>query len=155
MKVLIGTQKAKTIEFIKFVVEQAEVFDTNFRVYAIDEQAKFEERLTQLQDPVLIQNEYGIDDDEFNKMLETLGDKDALVQMLDTSKEYMDNFIGGKEGEITKSISKENETREKMIKDNQHSRNRSIVKEIISTCETFRNEIKEDFAELKPEDYDG
>ena len=79
----------------------------------------------------------------------------ARVDMLDTSKEYMDNFIGGKEGEITKAISKENEMREKMIKDNQHARNRSIVKEIISTCETFRNEIKEDFAELKPEDYDG
>lgn len=71
--------KTKTIEFVKMVVEQAEIFTANFRVYALEEQIKFEQKLTEQPDVTIIQNEYGIDDDEFNKMLETLGDKDALI----------------------------------------------------------------------------
>lgn len=42
----------------------------------------------------------------------------------------------------------QDETEKKLLK-GQHSRNRSIVKEIIATCENFRNEIKDDFGALK------
>ena len=38
----IGEMKQKTIQFIKFCLEQAQIFDETFREYALDEQLKFE-----------------------------------------------------------------------------------------------------------------
>lgn len=35
---------------------------------------------------------------------------------------------------------------------NQTKRNRGIVKEIIETCKTFRNEIKEEFNNIRGEE---
>ena len=38
--------------------------------------------------------------------------------------------------------------------DKQHDRNRKIVKEIIDTCNTFRQEIEEEVAQLRGENED-
>ena len=66
----------------------------------------------------------------------------------------MDQQINSLEGQITKSIKREwNETIEGM-NEQQHKRNRSIIKEIITTSETFRTEIKEEFTLLRGEEDD-
>jgi hypothetical protein len=81
---------------------------------------------------------YPEEDEEFDMMLELLGDKDMLMTWVDTSKEFFDKEIAAKEGVITKSIANEQKQTEDKITLGQHQRNRSIIKEIISTCTGFR-----------------
>lgn len=74
---------------------------------------------------------------------------------LDNSKDFMDAGINKLETEIGKAIANEwNEILSGMLL-KQHKRNRSIIKEIIDTCETFRKEIKDKFTDLKGEEEDG
>jgi len=91
------------------------------------------------------------DDEEFNLKLEVLGDKDILVQHLDTYKEFMENKIQACEKNIRLEINKEWTSIETRITDNQHKRNRAIVKEIIETSQEFRENLKEQFDRMKEE----
>merc|ERR1712196_302356 len=96
----------------------------------------------------------GRDDDSFNDLLELLLEKEPLVQHLDTSKEFMETKIQKMETEIMKAINTEWKDTESTMTLNQHKRNRNIVKEIITTCNMFRNEIKEEFTNLRGEEED-
>ena len=81
-------------------------------------------------------------------------DKEILQQHLDQSKEFIETKIGKMENDINKAIKTEwEDLANKMVLD-QHKRNRSIVKEIIDTCTTFREEITKEFAEMKQEEDD-
>ena len=91
------------------------------------------------------------EDEEFNLKIELLGDKDILVQHLDTFKESMDNKISGAEKFIRGAINKDWTTIETRITEDQHHRNRAIVKEIIETCQEFRNVLKEQFDKMRDE----
>ena len=72
-------------------------------------------------------------------MLELLIEKDPLIGHLDASKDFMDSSINKLETEITKAIQTEWQDILKQMLEAQHKRNRNIVKEIIDTCELFRN----------------
>lgn len=96
----------------------------------------------------------GREDDEFNDLLELLLEKEPLVQHLDASKEFMETKIQKMETEIMKAIKGEWDNLDQELQLKQHKRNRSIIKEIITTCNTFKNEIKEEFANLKGEEDD-
>ena len=82
-------------------------------------------------------------------MLELLIEKDPLIGHLDASKDSMDSGINKLETEITKAIQSEWQEILKNMQEKQHKRNRSIVKEIIDTCEMFRKDIKDKFTELR------
>jgi hypothetical protein len=82
------------------------------------------------------------DDEEFTAQLDLLGEKEGLDAILEQFKEFMDAQITTKENIINKAILTDQNTTEKFIIDGQHKRNRGIIKEIISTCTTFRQEIK-------------
>ena len=96
----------------------------------------------------------GRNDDEFNDLLELLLEKEPLLQHLDQSREFMETKIQKMETEIMKAIKTEWDGLEQNMQLKQHKRNRSIIKEIITTCNTFRNEIKEEFINLKGEEDD-
>ena len=91
------------------------------------------------------------DDEEFNLKLDLLSDKDILVQHLDTYKEHMDNRLQNCEKVIRSAITKEWATIETSLSTNQHARNRSIVKEMIETCQDFRKNLKEIFDRMRDE----
>lgn len=63
---------------------------------------------------------YPEEDEEFDMMLELLGDKDMLMTWVDTSKEFFDKEIAAKEGVITKSIANEQKQTEDKITLGQH-----------------------------------
>lgn len=132
--------KEKTIAFIKEVSEQAESFNENLKTHANAEFVIFEKIVED-------RDENQVDDDEgdFTKQLELLGEKEGLDAVLEQFKEFMDAQITSKENTINKAIVTDQNTTEKHIIDGQHKRNRGIIKEIISTCTTFRQEIKQDF----------
>ena len=91
---------------------------------------------------------------EFNELVDILLEKEITVQHLDQSKDFMDASINKLESEITKAIAKEwTDTTDNMLL-KQHKRNRSIIKEIITTCQTFNGEIAEEFTNLRGEDDD-
>ena len=92
--------KETTNQHIKFVIEQADEFQSQFFVYAIDEQSKFEEFLTAQQ----ANNAELDDDDEFNNKLEILGEKDDTIQMIENSKEFIEKAIQEKETIISRGI---------------------------------------------------
>ena len=79
------SMRGKTMDYIKFVTEQAEVFHTSLKNYALVEQATFEAEISK-DEFVMPEN-----DPEFDAKLEILGEKDPCIQMLDTFKEYFDN----------------------------------------------------------------
>ena len=92
--------------------------------------------------------------EEFNELVDILLEKEITVQHLDQSKDFMDASINKLESEITKAIAKEwTDTTDNMLL-KQHKRNRSIIKEIITTCQTFKGEIAEEFTNLRGEDDD-
>ena len=66
----------------------------------------------------------------------------------------METKIQKMETEIMKAIKSEWDNLENNMTLKQHKRNRNIIKEIITTCTTFRNEIQEEFANLKGEEDD-
>ena len=146
--------KKKTIEYIKFVGEEAEIFNSNLRTHALEEQAKFEVRIAE-NEAALEEIEGELEKEVFDFQIMYFSDKDALVQMLDTSKEAMETKVAEKEQVINKAIAMLQDTTEQKLQKGQHSRNRSIVKEIIATCENFRNEIKEDFSAMKEQSEGG
>jgi DNA-directed RNA polymerase subunit L len=80
--------------------------------------------------------------------LTLLSDKEAINTALEKYKEHMENLISKCEKDITNRIKKEWTDIEKGILDNQHSRNRAIVKEIIETCIDFRNTLREEFEKM-------
>jgi hypothetical protein len=98
---LIASMKNKTMDYIKFVIEQADTFHTSLKNYALIEQASFEAEISK-DEFVMPDN-----DPEFDAKLEILGEKDPCIQMLDTFKEYMDNQLGDIERKINKSITEE------------------------------------------------
>jgi transcriptional regulator of heat shock response len=105
---VINDMKQKTIAFTSFVQEQSVIFGEKLTELAITEQAKFGEKID------LMDGNYPEDDEEFDMMLELLGDKDQLMQWVDTSKEFFDKEIGKKEAQITKAILQE----QKLTEDN-------------------------------------
>lgn len=68
-------------------------------------------------------------------------DKDILVAHIEASKENVDGKISDKESEINRAISDDWKATENKIIDEQHHRNRTIVEEVINTCNNFRDEI--------------
>ena len=134
------SMKEKTFNFIKEVSEQSETFNENLKVHANAEQITFEERFQAMGD-----NVPGESDEEFNAQLELLSEKEGLDAILEQFKEFMELQIQGKDNLITKAIATDQFNTERQITDGQHKRNRGIIKEIISTCTTFRQEIKQDF----------
>ena len=127
--------KNKTMDYIKFVIEQSDIFHTSLKNYALIEQAAFE---AEVADPDYQMPE---DDPDFDLKLEVLGEKEPCIQMLDTYKEYFDQQLGEIERKINKSITEEWDTIDKSITSAQHNRNRSIVKEIIDTCSDFKKDL--------------
>lgn len=141
--------KKKTIEFIKFVGEEAENFHINLRTHAFEEQTKFQARLEQFGDKAIEEIEAEFEKEVVDFQFVYFDDKDQLQQLLDTAKEFMESKIQEKELVINKAImTLQDQTETKLTKD-QHSRNRGIVKEIIATSQLFRDEIREDFSALK------
>jgi hypothetical protein len=60
---------------------------------------------------------------------------------LEASKENIDSKIGDQDSNITKELMRDWKNTETRIMEEQHQRNRTIVQEIIKTCEKFRKEI--------------
>lgn len=74
--------------------------------------------------------------------------------MIDESNSFMDSEINNIESSIKKALEGELADTEKDIIRNEHKRNRDIVREILSTCKNFREEIKEEFNVMRGEEED-
>jgi len=92
--------------------------------------------------------------EDFNEYIDLLIDKDPLVQHLEQSKEQIAKKIDEMEKYIIRSTKDEWANLEKEMLLNQHKRNRNIIKEIITTCNMFKNEISEEFTNLRGEEED-
>lgn len=71
--------KKKTIEHIKFVGEEAEVFNANLRTHALEEQNKFEIRTSGENENALEEIEAELETDVFDFQIMYFSDKDALI----------------------------------------------------------------------------
>ena len=103
--------KAKTKEFIDFVLDQANEFNKEFFPYAMKEQGDFIEDFNAKQE----RGDNFDDDEEFNDKLLILGEKDDLIQMLEQSKDFIEKEISARESDVNKSLSDEEKRIEKMI----------------------------------------
>jgi hypothetical protein len=74
-------------------------------------------------------------------LLLLMSDKEALVSVLETSKENVGGKIEDKENEIKKAILEDWRHTYSRIIDEQQKRNRNVVEEIIKQCDDFRDEI--------------
>ena len=96
--------KKKTIEHIKFVGEAAEDFNASLRIHALEEQNKFEIRTSGDNENALDEIEAELETEVFDFQIIYFSDKDALIGMLDTSKETMETKVAEKEQVINKAI---------------------------------------------------
>lgn len=86
----------------------------------------------------------GADAEQISDELLQLMDADGLNQHLEGSKEQVEAKINDVESIVNRALSQDWKATETRILDHQHHRNRTIVQEIIRTCEKFRKEIKEE-----------
>ena len=76
-----------------------------------------------------------------DNMIILMGDNDVLNQHLEQSKENVDSKIGDQETIIVRELTKDWRNTETRILEEQHYRNRTIVQEIIKTCDKYKKEI--------------
>lgn len=76
-----------------------------------------------------------------NELLQFMDDSDVLNQHLDASKENIDSKISDQETNIVKELTRDWKNTETRILEDQHMRNRTIVQEVIKTCDKFKKEI--------------
>ena len=99
--------RTKTMDYIKDVQSEYEVFSISLKTNALTEQEQFEK---------LVENMDGeSQSSEFNVKLEVVGDRDQLIQWLEASKEFFDQQLGEKERYITRNIQAEWEDIEKRM----------------------------------------
>ena len=99
--------RTKTMDYIKDVTSEYEVFSISLKTNALIEQEQFEK---------LVENMDGeSQSSEFNVKLEVVGDRDQLIQWLEASKEFFDQQLGEKERYITRNIQAEWEDIEKRM----------------------------------------
>ena len=149
IKQILKDMQEHTEKFVKVIENQASDFNTLLGEHAIVEFNQFQEKLENQQ---VEEDEENEDED---KLYELLSDKEILDTDLDKSKDYMSKLITGMEVRILQKIKQEQTALDDKSSKDQHARNRGIVREIIMTCQNFRNEIKEDALILKGEDDDG
>lgn len=90
-------------------------------------------------------------DSQAQKLEELLAEKDVLMGKLDSSAEFLSKELNEVDKTCMGKIEREIKSKIKEIKDQQHDRNRRVVKEIIDTCKTFLSEIEDEVAQLKGE----
>lgn len=71
--------------------------------------------------------------------------------MLEQSKDFVDKKINEKESIINKGITEEMKQIQERIEKNQKKRNRGIIKDIIETCNDYRNTIDTEFNNMREE----
>ena len=135
------------MDYIKEVTNEVETFSINLKNAALVEQEAFEKFIETM--------DQQSQDSDFNNKLEVVGEREPLVQWLEQSKEKFDNQLQDKERYITKNISNEWEEIEKSMTNNQYSRNRGIVKEIIDTCLEFRKSLETKMNDMREQYEDG
>lgn len=132
IKKVLEEMRNKTSAYIQEVNQEMEQFAVALKVYANQEY----DRLSHMEEDV---GEEG--NNLADEILEIMGDPDTLNQTLETSKEAIDAKINEVESLIIKELNSDWKNTETRIIDQQHHRNRTIVKEIVKTCDKFKKEI--------------
>jgi hypothetical protein len=132
VKKIIDAMKAKIITFVKEVQSQMDQFSVALKAYALQEL----DRVNNMGDEL-----DGGEVDQLSNEMIALMDSDILNQHLEGSKENVEGKIGDQESVITRALQRDWRDTETRITEDQHQRNRTIIKEIISTCDKFRKEI--------------
>ena len=88
--------RTKTMDFIKEVTEENDIFSNNLRTCALNEQEAFEKQIENMENIS--------QDSDFNAKLEVVGEREPLIAWLEQSKEFFDTQLGDKERQINKKI---------------------------------------------------
>ena len=80
-----------------------------------------------------------------NAKIEVLSEKETITTFMDAFKEQVDNGIQKCEKDIKKKIEDEWKQIEEKVETDQHNRNRTIIEQIIKTCENFRSKNEDEF----------
>lgn len=113
-----------------------EAFNNNLRAHAL---AEFDRIAGQEED-----NNQDLLEGMSDDFLLLMEDKEMLVSHLEASKETVDGKISDKETEIVKALTDDWRSTEQRISEEQHQRNRTVVEEVIKTCNGFRDDISKD-----------
>ncbi len=133
VKRILEDMKTKTSAFIAEVNAEMELFSAALKVYAHQEY----ERVQNMGDDVNNDQEQLSD-----QMITLLGeDPDFLNGKLEGSKENIELRVNDIESQIIRELMNDWKQTEHRIIEEQHHRNRTIVQEVIKTCDKFKKEI--------------
>jgi len=133
VKKIMEDMKTKTGAYIKDVQVEMEQFSADLKAYSALEF----ERINNMEEDISGGDAEALSDN----MVTLMSDSDVLTQHLEASKENVDSKIGDQESNIVRELMRDWKNTETRIIDDQHQRNRTIVQEVIKTCEKFRREI--------------
>ena len=91
--------RTKTMDYIKEVANELDIYSNNLRTAALNEQEAFEKQIENMENIS--------QDSEFNAKLEVVGEREPLIAWLEQSKEFFDNQLADKERQINKKITEE------------------------------------------------
>jgi ElaB/YqjD/DUF883 family membrane-anchored ribosome-binding protein len=137
VKKIIEDIKKKSGEFVIGVGTEYDEFYNSLKVEAVKQCDELVQKIMDNDG----QDDYTDTLDIEGNVLELLGDKDTLNQVLEQSKEAVDNKITEQENVIMKAINEEWRTCEQRILDEQHSRNRQFIKDTIEQCKIFEDKV--------------
>ena len=84
------------MDFIKDVTNEVDIFSTNLRTAALNEQEAFEKQIENMENIS--------QDSDFNAKLEVVGEREPLIAWMEQSKEFFDNQLGEREKKISRAI---------------------------------------------------
>ncbi len=130
----------KTNDYIKEVNEEMLLFSASLKTYALQEL----ERIGNM-------GEDGDLEQMSDELIMLLSDPDYLNTQLEASKENIELRVNEIESQIIKDLTNDWKTTEQRIIEDQHHRNRTIVQEIIKTCDKIKKEVNNEVDAIEKE----
>ena len=130
VKRVLEEMKNKTNVYIQEVNQEMELFSVSLKAYALQEV----ERIGNMGDD-------GDQEPMTDEFVLLMDDADYLNSQLEGSKENIELRVNDIESQIIKDLTNDWKATEQRITEDQHHRNRTIVQEIIKTCDKFKKEI--------------
>ena len=122
--------KGKTQVFVQDVQNEMNNFSGALKVYALQEV----DRIANIGEDA---DQEPMSDD----LILLMDDGDYLNSQLEGSRENIEQRLGDIETQINRDLANDWKATDTKINEDQHHRNRTIVQEVIKTCEKFKKEI--------------
>lgn len=131
-------------EYIQNVLNEVVLFNEKFKEATLIEHERFTAHAQSIPEQELEKEQEG-NEQYMIIMLMDWSEVDTLVSLLEAFKEYTENKISNFESVINSDITRDWKETEQRIQQDEHTRNRDIIQEIVENTKLFQEENRRKF----------